>query len=313
MINEDNLSSSSIIVVVEWDGQKPSSTFYNRLHEYGLYSKGRNKEEFSLYQWRSSRRGKGNTESKNGMVLQEGLIVVNSLTLAKDIMYWAKKEGAAVVQIGYMNLSDFSMSPEDLEHYRKFETVVSRRGPKPESEKGVYVVTCYDEAKSYEIDAHSIPAMCPMCGGSNIQSRMGRLKRYQPFSKAIAAFDTVETYWLRTRFSSGQFEVPVIADEHDELFAGLPKEIVTAEVPKLSSDTRKVVAKLHTSDLMSVYDAAHVVLKRTQQSREMSRLQIVNSYIMSGGQGFLSWTCPDDGADIVDLCSVNERFKAWLP
>lgn len=313
---EENQSSSSIVVVVEWDGKKPSSTFYNRLHEYGLYSKGRDKSEFSLLEWRSTRKGTLKRDSRNGFVLQEGLIVVSNMTLAKDIKYWAEQEGAELVQIGFLNLADFKMSPKDIEHYNRFTTVVSRRGPKPESEKGVYIVTCYDEAKSYEVDTTSIPVMCPMCHGSNVQSRMGRLPRYQKYNEQIAQFDTVEDYWIRTRFSSGQFEVPFIDDGSDDVFANLPKEIVTAELPKLSKTLPAPMKEAMQGDSSisdKVFDAAHCVNKMSEQTRNMGRLAVVNAYIMAGGQAFLSWTAPDDGVDTVDLCIVNEEFKVWLP
>lgn len=112
-MHSDQGSATTIVVVIEWNGKKPSSTFYNRLHSYGLYSRSPKQadQEFSLLEWRASQRGSKKHESSRGVILQEGLIVVNSLTLAEDIARWAKHENkAALVQIGHMTVSDFTMS-----------------------------------------------------------------------------------------------------------------------------------------------------------------------------------------------------------
>ena len=254
----DQRVASSIVVIIEWGGKKPSSSWYNRLHSYGLYSRSPKStdNEFSLLEWRASQRGSSKMESRRGVILQEGLIVVNSLTLAEDIARWAKNENkAALVQIGHMTVSDFTMSERDFAVFDKLQSAVSKRGPKVVGDSGFYAVTCFDDVKTYSIEADSLPVMCPMCGGSNVQSRMGQLHIYQQYSKILGDMDD---YWKGTRFSEGVFEVPVLK-ANDTQFYPVPKENVSIKLPDLDCPKLLHDAQAEPDEYFHLMDVVYCV------------------------------------------------------
>lgn len=304
-------ASTAIVVIIEWNGKKPSSTFYNRLHAYGLYSRqpSSNSEEFSLLEWRANRQGSNKRESKRGLILQEGLIVVNSLTLAEDIARWAKNENkAALVQIGHMTVSDFTMTERDFQVFDKLQQAVSKRGPKVVGDAGSYAVTCFDDVKTYSIQAESLPVMCPTCGGSNVQSRMGQLHIYQQYDER---HDDKYLYWMGTRFGEGSFEVPVLKANEVGTFYPTPKSA------KVNLSTMDLSDEFYTSqsapdDYFHLMDVAYCVSTMQPMHRLEKRLMVIDAYVRSGGEHFMTFNAPTKGIDLLDLCTLENAYTAYL-
>jgi len=308
----DSNPTSAILVLVEWNGRKPSSTFYNRLHDYGLYSRRPTDDgEMSLLEWRANQRGRWKSDNHRGVILQEGAIVVSSMTLARDIAMWARDEGAKIVQIANMVVEDFTMDEKDKAQFEKLRKTVSKRGPKKLDEKGTYVITCLDEAESYEVEVESMPMMCTHCGGSNIQTRMGKQSIFQPMGKD----EDSRSWWKKTRFANGSFEIPVILPNNGKVNP-VPRETVPnvdePDFVMLPFALQDEIAK-HVDILMHILDVGWCVTRYSEKRRLDNRLQVLNAYAMSGGENYYSFVVPDNNrVDILDMCAVDRDLTVYL-
>ena len=304
---------ASIVVLIEWGGKKPSSSWYNRLHSYGLYSRQPNntKDEFSLLEWRATQNGGLKSERHNGMILQEGAIMVSSARLASDIAGWAKAEGCQFVHIGHMVTKEFSMKESDLKAFQQLQKNVGKRGPKRTTEVGKYVVTCLSEVKSYEVDLEATPFMCPYCRGSNITARMGKANSFQ-----IAFEGTPEEYWLRTRFADGSFEIPEMGENQpgEVIFKSPKLTVPKQDVPELVN-TPSALMDNCSADIQSYWnllDIAYCVLQFTETQRLDQRLLVINSYVVSGGKSYMSFNPPEHGVDLVDLAIIDGTLARYI-
>jgi len=298
---------ASIVVLIEWGGRKPSSTFYNRLHSYGLYSREPEsaKAEYSLMDWRASRKGHKKSDAHRGLILQEGAIMVSSVQLANDIAGWAKAEGCSFVHIGHLVTKEFSMSAKDQQAFESLQKNIGKRGPKRQAEVGQYVVTCMSEAKTYQVDLEATPFQCPYCGGSNIVARMGKVNQFQ-----LKFEGTPEDYWKRTRFASGSFEVPELMSAAKSPHLLVPE----VDVPNLLN--MPISLKERCDEDLQTYwhllDIAYCVERYSEIQRLDGRLLTINSYIISGGTRSMSFNPPANGVDLLDLAIVDGSLAEYL-
>lgn len=310
---QDDGVLASIVVLIEWNGKKPSSTWYNRLHAYGLYSREpeSDKAEYSLMDWRASRKGHNKSDAHRGLILQEGAIMVSSVQLANDIAGWAKAEGCSFVHIGHLVTREFSMSASDQRAFESLQKNIGKRGPKRQAEVGQYAVTCMSEVKTYQCDLEATPFGCPYCGGSNIVARMGTINRFQMDFEG-----TAEDYWKRTRFASGTFEVPeMIANKLGKPVAKSPKLTVPEiDLPNLINLPISLQERCD-EDLQTYWhllDIAFCVSKYSDVQRLDGRLLVINSFIVSGGTRPMSFNPPENGCDLVDLTIVDAQLAEYL-
>jgi hypothetical protein len=77
---------------------------------------------------------------------------------------------------------------------------LTRRGRKPESLS--WAVTCLEELVSHEVDTDSV-IRCPKCGSVHYRTQIGQASRL-----ADPGTDLYDS-WLRTRFASGTFQIPL--------------------------------------------------------------------------------------------------------
>lgn len=197
------------IVVIEWDGDKPPTTFYNRMHALGLHVQG--SKDLSPLERRSRDDG--------SVVIQEGVVLCSSESLAHEIGLLADTLGAEVVKIGAVEPIKFEASEADVAVHRKIESVFSRRGRPIGSPENEWVVTCFEEGVTRDIsrEARNI-VNCPICSGLNIRARVGTQIALRPDDSV----DALE-FWARSRFVSGEFEVPEISDAAvDEIDPRIP-------------------------------------------------------------------------------------------
>jgi len=312
-LKRDDGVLASIIVLIEWGGKKPSSTWYNRLHQYGLYSRMPEsaKEEYSLFDWRASRNGTRKNDEYRGLILQEGAIMVSNVQLATDIASWAKAEGCVFVHVGHMITKEFSLDERSRNAFETLQKNVGKRGPKRQAEVGQYVVTCFSEVKTYQVDLEAIPFQCPYCGGSNIQARMGKVNVFQSAFEG----DSVD-YWKRTRFASGQFEVPeLVKNVPGKPVAKSPKLTVPEiEAPVLVDLPDELQEEIRT-DLIRYWhllDLAFCVQRFSKTQRIDGRLLVINAFIVSGGMSVMSFNPPSNGVDLVDLCILDNQLAEYL-
>ena len=311
--DQDDGVLASIVVLIEWGGKKPSSTFYNRMHAYGLYSREpeSDKAEFSLMDWRASRNGHNKSDAHRGLILQEGAIMVSSVRLANDIAGWAKAEGCLFVHIGHMVTKEFSMSAKDQKAFEALQKNIGKRGPKRQAEIGKYAVTCMSEVKTYQVDLEATPFMCPYCGGSNIVARMGEVNHFQ-----LDFEGSPEDYWKRTRFASGSFEIPEMSrNEKGKPVAKSPK-LTVPEIGLPSLINLPISLQERCSEDIQTYwhllDIAFCVSQYSEVQRLDGRLLVINSFIVSGGTRPMSFNPPKDGVDLIDLTIVDGQLAEYL-
>ena len=230
---QDGDTTAVYMVLYEFAGKKPPSTFYNRLHAYGLYSRQPQDTELGVLQWRASRGGSKRSVAQHGIVLQEGIIATSSYDLAQKIAAYAQDMGAEVVKVGHMVVNEFHMNEKDQKVFEELKAKVEKRGPKPKAEAGRYTVTCLDESMSYTVDTDEVPMVCDKCASSNILTRRGALPTFQDFDGEWDEDDPFG-YWKRTRFNAGQFEIPKLASNNGKTYA-VPKALVPeVELPQLN-------------------------------------------------------------------------------
>lgn len=309
------------VVVIEWNGKKPPSSWYNRLHEYGLFSRSPKGGDVSLLEWRSKQQGKRKSSSNRGVVLQEGLIAVSSATLARDISAWAEKYGAEHVEVGKMVTTKFSMSEKDFDHYSRLQSRVTKRGPKV-GDKGFYSVTCYDEVKTFVVEYESLPDTCPTCGGSNIQARMGT----RPVFPTEFTDGNPFAYWVDTRFSNGTFEIPELRPSTKESVIKHPKRQLGSKIGEslgiyfpshdgedgFSMELNKYIGK-DFGNYAHTHDVAYCVSKMSLKERVIGRTSVIEAYVMNGGMNMYSFhPRKDEKIDVIDLCILDGDYAKFL-
>lgn len=324
-LNED--PSPTIMLVIEWNGKKPSGNWYHRLHQYGLYSRGRgggrgrDAGELSLLQWRALQPGERKTRESRGLILQEGVILCKSMSLAKDLAMWAKGEGAEIIQIGTYVVQDFSISEDDQKAFESMKAKATKKGRKRVIERGSYVITCLDEIETFQKNLDSAPFNCPKCGSSRIFTRMGKRAVYLVYYQINidgTAPDSVTDYWVRTRFNTGRFEIPVLKKAGKNAY---PVPWVTVEnahtdygLP-LSKDLPAdfvLAQERDESFKMHILDVAYCVSSKGLPQRMDERYGVLASYAQAGGEKFQTFVSSEESLDMVDLVSGDPSLMAYM-
>lgn len=307
---------ASYVVVIEWNGKKPPTTFYNRLHEYGLWSRDRRsnqeRDEVSLMTWRGNRPGSNKSDAKSGLVIQEGMIMVASYGLAQEIALLARKAGAVFVQVGQMYTSDLHASVPDMEAFEERQMNISKRGPKPIASNGTYCVTCYEEAQTYEVETDMAPMTClhQSCRSTFIVSRFGRLPRFRKPQDG----ENLADYWARTRFDTGEFVIPIVNNPEEGSYPAPRQLAKQVTLPKMKlTKALKEAMLLDTALTFRAYDIAYCMSTRSPEARRLMRVHAVNSFASENAEGYYSFAVKEDTVDTLDLVSVDyETFSKYL-
>ena len=260
------------ILVIEWDGKRPPTRWYNRLHKLGLITSG-DKEISPM-----ARR-----EGRSGVVSQEGALILNTESEARALAHLATDLGAKAVTLGHMEITELSMSREDQIVMNRIQSTLGRRG-RPETPKN-WVVTCLDEMISYEVWGQW-PVHCKTCGSFHVSIHEGN-----QVTGSLSGTD-LWSQWSRSRFMTGTFENPVI------VAGGLPLkseaiEIVneyrgTVEILKNSALTFQVYSALSLGNITEVealrfLDYGLASLKLPAEKRSHNRLKGIEKYFLAGG------------------------------
>jgi len=195
------------VVLIEWDGKKPPTTYYNRLESIGLVVRG-NKEDRNLSPMvRREMRVPEKLRTNNGdipsIIFQEGAVMCSNEQLARTVAQYAHEARAKNVVIVSGMAEEYAMDVNDAKVMNKLENMLGRRGrPAKDMTKQNWTVTCHDECAVYRVeDAKYVPT-CPRCHSPNIFSRVGDIAAY-----AMPTGGDIFECWKRLRFSTGRFEV----------------------------------------------------------------------------------------------------------
>jgi hypothetical protein len=209
------------IGLIEWDGKKPPSVYYQRLGRMGLKVRG-NKDEAVIPRrmtyvdedadgefWKSN-------IGESAVIVQEGAVISSSRSLVRIVCALAKEHGAKlafVARASMEDLEEFSLDQDDIDALQRVNSVHGHVGRRA-GEKMDYVVCCLEEAQTFQVNGVWDVSNCPKCHGTNIRRRVGIPHVVKPYSgkKVTDPFDLFE-YWVVTRFAHGVYETPMESPE----------------------------------------------------------------------------------------------------
>lgn len=285
------------IVLVEWDGGVPPTKWYNRLKSFGLFVSG-NKDQSPLDR-RLSHKGEG-------VIFQEGAILVPQEGTAKVLACLATECGARAVSIGHITLTDdIGLTANDKAALDRVQAVLGKRGrPVPSAD---WAVVCYDCLETNSVNGRQ-PVSCPHCSSFHIKIRQGF---------PVITYDTnddVYTAWQKQRFLTGSYERPILDINSAEKMT--PEFQVLTEFKTISTlDTlanceiiSKIIQAVLRNDLprwvaLSWLDAAYCTLFDTPSSeRQNNRIQAIAKYFEKGGTDYTkSLNAKQGEVDFLDI------------
>lgn len=296
------------IVLIEWDGRKPPTTFYNRMHALGLRVHG--DHDISVLDRRAVL-GK----NEGSVVLQEGAIMCAEESLAREVAMIATTLNAKVVKIGTIEPTFFTATTEDVKVHDRIEALCGKKGrPSVSEEPQRYTVMCLSEMKSYTVDDVRFVANCPKCGSLHIKTFIGDVHGYRwPDGENFAS-------WQRVRFAEGQFGVypDGVLDPPLSVTATNSFESKILELIKKSFKFLTTINKMPVATAKSVLDA--VFASRLYSSYELRKTSRVEAsvYLLQNNRaapGSFDIGEDDFRVDILDASSVlggQVAAQIWL-
>lgn len=301
-------NSYMYLVIIEWDGKRPPTTFYNRLRKFGMSIRGNgDKDESPLL------RRTGQEEITYGVVMQEGSIICKSESTARTIGHLAMELGARSVAMGDTHLIPLGMTTQDENILDNIQNVLGKRGrPVVQSEQSNWVVTCLDEATSSDVTKKK-PVHCTKCGSFLVQVREGNRVRLS------LGTGNIFKIWFNSRFCSptGNFEIPVIDEDFE------PQKIT---IETVSMSERKYIESLASTDIYKkideVYkagkidlnralrylDCAFVTLKNeSRENRLGKRLNAFQAWVLNGRNPQYLLNFENDNIDVLDIYHMESR------
>lgn len=324
--------NSSILVVIEWNGETPPPTFYNRMHSYGLYSRRKRMETpaqieesgQSIYEWRANQTGKEKTDQHRGIVLQEGVIQCHSASMANTIKETAFQYGAKNVIVGNFITTALAMSEKDLDAFMAVETRISKRGPKAKVEEGRYTVTCFEKGRTYEVKSMSMPTNCPECGSVRNQVRLGRQVSFSfkcPVTSNLmssANYYEMVGFWNRTRFHNSSFEIPMFYDDNKH---EMPPQMDKNAIPDCITAFFNSEALMHEdliADIkdnpkafMNLLDLVYCASQKNKSERKIERVQVIGDYLQGDGENIYDMSVPAT-LDIIDVVAMDREYIKYM-
>lgn len=286
-------------VVMEWDGEKPPTTYYNRLHSYGFRVRG-DKEKNPIARrvpWWNAASSMG-----KGVIIQESVVVCDSESLARLIYDTAVNNGAKNVQMFSGDAVDKRLTVEDAKIMAEIEGKLGRRGRPAKDSKVNWVVTCYEKCNTQTVEESVHVVNCPCCGGTRIYAREGEMPSYKFPSGDI--FDA----WKRHRFASGRFEVANDGDQEPPQSVAISdaKEAKTIEVIRKSKGLLNRLSMVNPRIARSILDA--VFASRTYLGEELRQEARVRAFVdmtkRGAGTTDVSLIESNDHFDLIDAAAV---------
>src|SRR3990167_9314034 len=223
------INQSHWLILIEWDGLKPPTRYYNRLHSLAIFVSGDKKQ--SPIERRLHSQG-------SAVVAQEGSVLCSSESLARTIALLAQECGAKYVAVGQVDLhtkigEKLKVSEQDRQALARIESILGKRGrPPAEEDAQMFAVTCLEEIRGYDHHTQVILA-CPGCGGMLFKCRPGKIATY-----VYRDGENVLDWWRKSRFINGHFEYAYAKNTNGKGTKHLPNDtpIIGNEVEKNVAD-----------------------------------------------------------------------------
>jgi len=295
--NPDELTAVWM-VVIEWDGDKPPTVYYNRIRKMGFTVRG-DKSTSPL-----TRRA-----GFEGVVYQEGNLICRAESTARFLSGLASEYGARAVSIIRATFASTTMSESDARTLESMQAYFGAKGRRANPVK--WCVTCKDEGKSYTIETDK-PVVCPNCGSLEINYRQGDKPAYMD-QETI----NPRAVWIGSRFGNGLFESPVLSNDPIDGYTNPPTNptINTGDqtrIDHLMHSTlidqlnRLADAKIiNRAGYLAALDAGYCVLTKNNDTRAKSRIESIARFFARGGDAneLTLITNPLD-VDMIDLYPV---------
>jgi len=294
-------NANTFIVLVEWDGKKAPTKWYNRLRELGLKIQGNH--ELSPLARRESAYG--------GVVFQEGAILTPSYSTARALGILANELGAKSISIGEMMTTHLVMNDADAAVMQRIQNTLGKRG-RPEASQD-WAVTCYDCLNTTETTGRN-PVNCPVCGSFHIKARVG----YKNVTEDPGG--TIGNGWKNTRFIGGFWESANIDPQSDVKISPKFETLDLDESNRVSklqkSQLYKQVEKLVNVGALErvlafrFLDAGFVVLSQDQTTRQSNRLKAIAKHFENGGsEKNVSLSVDPNSVDLFDIETILPRLN----
>lgn len=304
------------VVLIEWDGETPPSTWYRRLDELVGSVRGTgNKSQSPL-----SRRARDG----GGVTFQEGCILCASESLAITLANYVQHEIAPqmreegkrspTVQYGEIALhSNWDMDPESEAVIKNIHRILSKRGKPPEVTR--YAVTCYEECETFAVERPLGRVInCPHCGGVNIAVREGYVPAFKDDGSDIYEF------WKRSRFSLGRWEWSRITSSAIDAPSFDPSlnRAHEGDVLQMLDNSHDLLAIVRSEAATSgrgialeMLDAVFVGRSRhLPEKRNTARVQAVAKYFAMGGNAYNVMVLESPEPDVFDTALIMGDERA---
>jgi len=292
-------------VAIEWDGEQPPSTWYERMHRLAGRVRG-DKSQTPVVR----------RDDDSGVIFQEGLIFTPSESLARTLGFLARDEfGATAVAIGEAVVKPtFTMSREDSAVINRIAATLGKRGRKPNKQN--WVVTCLEQMRTF-VTNESYPIQCPNCRGMKIRIRPGNVNAYRDDG------DDIFNIWVRTRFGNSPHWEPTSVDMVADDETPVAPKIDDVQLGERDSE---FVAELRNSGIvdqiekqprfiqLEILDAVYVSRQFVSTAkRTTSRVNAIAKYFQTGGTRTDFAMAETAVPDLLDTAStMGDEFAARL-
>lgn len=304
-------------LMVEWDGNRPPTRWYNRLAALGLSirsDKKSDEDESPL----SRRYHPGSA----GVTHQEGAIILQKESAARALGYLARSMGAKAVTVGYTVPIELKMTNDDAAVMNRIKTTLERRGRPPEKQD--WVISCRDCGRTSPYNG-ARPSHCPHCNSFLFWQRTGIqvvLKDY----RGLNLFDN----WITSRFVTGGWEKPIINRDNPDAIDCPAKDAKEIDIsdPKASEHAKSIKKTrlyqqvheayynrqtINREQAMALLDAGFLVLFRDEEKRKNNRIRSITNYIQNDGNMDGVQLINDSTIDSFDVYSIVGSLAFSLP
>jgi len=308
----DLYSDYHVLLIIEWDGQKPNGTWYDFLHSKNVWTRPPKelRDEYpTAMAWRAAQ-----LNGKTPVALayaQGGAYLCRNEDVANMIGDVAKKQNVQSVVVGQTFIKNMNIAEADMKHFEAMRVRKSKRGRKPIGESGFYVLTCHAEGITTEVKAESMPEVCPSCGRFRIRTHMGRKPT---FVVSNDDYEDILDLWWRSRFNDdGTFVVPFFTRSTKGQQLPVEPHVNPERLPAV-----KLPDNFPADDpdvMLRVLDAVWCLDRLLGEDyRKKERLNVYGAYLNSENADYKRWSMarPRNGYDLLDVCIVAEEYKEYL-
>jgi hypothetical protein len=290
---DDYTQSGGYAVLIEWDGKRPPTRWYDRLRSLGYKVQG-SKDASPL--------ARRDSHNNNGITFQEGALLCREESEARTLAHLANEMGAANAMVITYTALDLSMSEQDFAALSRIQSTLGRRGRPPAATPKVTV--CHDCGKASDVFGASF--RCHYCGGTDISQRDGQ----RTVIRLAPNLPGSPLGYIASRYLETWHEEPDIQQDNPDAV------LIDPAGPNYSASHSEVDAITHTEayrlaeeayqkglitweNLYRIMDIIRLVQTRGSERRTLDRVTVIQRHIRAGGD--IAGIRLDSRLDKVDL------------